>query len=346
MTTRHHRDLVVIGASAGGVEALRDVAGGLPADLPAAVLAVLHLPSGGTSALAEILDRAGPLPSTTARHGEVLEHGRLYVGPPDHHLLVHDDWLALSRGPTENGHRPAVNALFRSAAVGQGARVIGVVLSGVLDDGAAGLGAIKSRGGLAVVQDPEDAAYRGMPEAALRAVEADQIVPARAIGELLTELVRLELPDGPATEPSRLLHFENAVAQNTVPSEFDLSQLGRFAGLTCPDCHGALVALEPGQDRFRCRVGHAWSADALLATADHRMQNALWMALRTLDEKASLARRMAESARCRGSDHLAVRYDRTAEEAGEAARVLRERLDAAGSRPDDKPDDQPERGAS
>lgn len=330
MTARQHRDLVVIGASAGGVEALRDVAAGLPSDLPAAVLAVLHLPAGGTSALAEILDRAGRMPATTARHGEALEHGRLYVGPPDHHLLVQDDWVALSRGPTENGHRPAINALFRSAALGHGARVIGVVLSGVLDDGAAGLGAIKSRGGLAIVQDPEDAAYRGMPDSALRAVQPDHLLPAPAVGELLSELVAADLPPASSPEPSLLLRYEHALAQNLLVSELDLTRLGKFAGLSCPDCQGSLVALEPGQDRFRCRVGHAWSADALLTTADDRMQTALWMALRTLDEKASLARRMAEGARSRGNSQLVDRYERTAEESTDAAKVLRDRLDASG----------------
>jgi len=171
------------------------------------VLTVLHLPPGGTSALADILDRAGPLPAAPARHGEPIEPGRVYVGPPDHHLLVQDDWIALSRGPTENGHRPAVNALFRSAAVGRGRRVIGVVLSGVLDDGAAGLAAIKSRGGLAIVQDPDDAAYDGMPESALRAVQADQVLPADAIGGSLSELVRADPGSAPSPEVSTLQRF-------------------------------------------------------------------------------------------------------------------------------------------
>lgn len=326
---------MVIGASAGGVEALSNVAAGLPADLPAAVLAVLHLPAGGTSALADILDRAGPLPATPARHGEALEHGRVYVGPPDHHLLIQDDWVTLSRGPTENGHRPAVNALFRSAAVGHGRRVIGIVLSGALDDGAAGLAAIKSRGGLAIVQDPDDASYGGMPASALRAVQPDHVLPAGEIGGLLAELVRADLGGSPSPKVSPLLQFENAVAQNVMLSELDLGRIGRFAGLTCPDCQGALVALEPGQERFRCRVGHAWSAEALLETADNRMQTALWTALRTLDEKASLARRMAAGARARGSHHLVARYERTAAESSDAAKVLREHLDAVGFEPQD-----------
>jgi two-component system chemotaxis response regulator CheB len=326
MAARNHRDLVVVGASAGGVEALRDLVGELPLDLPAALLIVLHLPAGGTSALADILDRAGRLPVNAARHGDPIQPGQVYVAPPDNHLLVHGEWSALSRGPTENGHRPAINALFRSAALARGPRVVGVVLSGVLDDGAAGLIAIKSRGGIAVVQDPKDAAYAGMPESALRAVPADHVLTASGIGEQLDRIVREPVGADVVPDPSWLLRYEDAIARNHQLTPADLDRIGRFAGLTCPDCHGSLVALEPGQDRFRCRVGHAWTADALLATADDRMQTALWTALRTLDEKAALASRMASSARQRGSDHLAVSYDLAAEETGHAAAVLRDRL--------------------
>ena len=323
---QHHRDLVVVGASAGGVEALRDLMAGLPAALPAAVLVVLHLPAGGTSALADILDRVGTLPVSTARHGDPIELGHVYVAPPDNHLLVQGDWSALSRGPTENGHRPAVDALFRSAALARGPRVIGVVLSGVLDDGTAGLVAIKSRGGLAVVQDPADAAYDGMPESALRTLRVDHVLAARDIGAQLDAAVRKPLGSDIAPDPTPLLRYEDAVARNRLVTAFDLNRIGQHAGLTCPECQGSLLALEPGQDRFRCRVGHAWTADALLATADDRMQTALWTALRTLEEKATLAAQMAVSARKRGSEHLARTYERTAEETSHAAGVLRDRL--------------------
>ncbi len=264
---QHHRDLVVVGASAGGVEALRDLMAGLPAALPAAVLVVLHLPAGGTSALADILDRVGTLPVSTARHGDPIELGHVYVAPPDNHLLVQGDWSALSRGPTENGHRPAVDALFRSAALARG-----------------------------------------------------------DIGAQLDAAVRKPLGSDIAPDPTPLLRYEDAVARNRLVTAFDLDRIGQHAGLTCPECQGSLLALEPGQDRFRCRVGHAWTADALLATADDRMQTALWTALRTLEEKATLAAQMAVSARKRGSEHLARTYERTAEETSHAAGVLRDRL--------------------
>jgi two-component system, chemotaxis family, protein-glutamate methylesterase/glutaminase len=322
VTTRH-RDLVAIGASAGGVEALRELMSGLPPHLPAAVLVVLHLPAGGTSALADILDRVGTLPAGTARHGESLERGRVYVAPPDHHLLVHGEWAALSRGPTENGHRPAVNALFRSVALARGSRVIGTVLSGVLDDGAAGLAAIKAHGGLTVVQDPDDAGYSGMPQSALRSCEVDHVLTAVEIGRHLDGFVRAPVDSDAEHEPAQLLRYEDAVARN---DPVDHDRPGRFAGVTCPDCQGPLVALGPDEDRFRCLVGHAWTADALLATADDRLQAALWTALRTLEEKALLARQMASGAQARGSLHLARSYLQAAEETTQAANVLRDRL--------------------
>lgn len=184
---RRH-DVVVVGASAGGVQALQR----LVADLPAAVLVVLHLMNRGTSVLADILDRAGPLPATQARDGERFEHGHVYVAPPDFHLLLRGPLLQLSAGPSENGHRPAIDLLFRSAARDRGPRTIGVVLSGTLDDGAAGLGLIKLRGGATVVQDPDDAAFGAMPRNAIEFVEPDRVVPLARLGETLCELVAVE----------------------------------------------------------------------------------------------------------------------------------------------------------
>jgi len=239
------RDVVVVGASAGGVEALRTMVAGLPADLRASVLVVLHMPAGGTTALAAILNRVGPLPATMAQNGEPLEHGRIYVSRPDHHLLVMDNSVALSHGPTENGHRPAINALFRSAAVARGASVTGVLLSGVLDDGVAGLQAIAGRGGRIVVQDPDDAIYRGMPEHALRSLTADHVVPAIEIGDVLGKISAENAEPTNNHTASELLRWENEIASAGWTAE-GAQTVGTPSEFSCPDCQGVLsTALSP-----------------------------------------------------------------------------------------------------
>jgi two-component system chemotaxis response regulator CheB len=324
-----HRDLIVVGASAGGVEALRTFVAGLPADFAGAVAVVLHLPSGGTSALAQILHRFGNLPAVTASSGMPIQPGTVHVAPPNHHLLVIDDQFALSHGPTENGHRPAVNALFRSAAVSRGSRVIGVQLSGVLDDGVAGLVAIKTQGGLVVVQDPADALYPGMPENAIRHLSPDHIVPAAEIGPLLAKLTTQTSSAGRAPPPAPLVDLENVIALNRRAAvDYQAKGMGTSSGFSCPDCQGVLSELGPGEERYRCRVGHAWTADAMLHAQGDVFERARWTALRSLEEKASIARRMAEDAGRRGSHRLVERYNRMADESSQAADVLRERLTA------------------
>ncbi|WP_103340627.1 chemotaxis protein CheB [Amycolatopsis sp. CA-126428] len=326
MTVRP-RDIVVVGASAGGVEALRAMAAQLPDDLPAAVLVALHMPAGGTSALPAILDRAGPLPAQVARHGEPLEHGRVYVAPPDHHLLVSDGAVALSHGPTENGHRPAINALFRSAAVARGAAVTGVLLSGMLDDGVAGLQALAGQGARVVVQDPRDALYPAMPEHALQVLSPDHVVAAAGIGEVLAK-VTLELVEADSGPAPEALRWENEIASARRFGE-GMSAVGRPSEFACPDCHGVLADIDNGL-RYRCRVGHAWTAEALVAAQGDAVEHALWTGMRALEEKASLCRRLAALARERGSDQIAERYDVQARETLEAADVLRRQVVGRG----------------
>ena len=181
--------VVVVGASAGGVEALQILVANLPADLPAVVLVVLHQPAGGHSALPKILARAGPLPSSHAVHGQALKVAHITIAPPDQHLLVHQDTTVLSDGPTDHHHRPAVDPLFRSAACWHGTRVLGVILSGGLTDGAAGAAAIALHGGVILVQDPDDAAHPSMPRAALAAVPHAQTAPIAELGDLIARLV-------------------------------------------------------------------------------------------------------------------------------------------------------------
>jgi two-component system chemotaxis response regulator CheB len=297
------------------------------------VVVVLHMPSGGSSALPAILTRSGPLPAQTAEDGAELRNARIYVARPDHHVLVQDGVLRLSKGPTENGHRPAVNTLFRSAALARGPAVIGVILSGALDDGTAGMVAVKSRGGIAVVQDPEDCVYPGMSESVLQHVQVDHVLPVVRIGPLLARLAGRHA-DTVAPEPaSEALRMEVAVSRDDAGAGFgDISRIGSPSLLTCPDCAGSLVEI-PGEGvQYRCLVGHAWTADALMDAYGGALERAMWMALRTLDEKASLAHRMIDVSRRTGRDAVAERYVRQEEEALAAADVLRKYLLRGGVR--------------
>jgi two-component system, chemotaxis family, protein-glutamate methylesterase/glutaminase len=317
--------IVVVGASAGGVEALADLAASLPGDLSAAVFVVLHLPATGTSALPEILHRHGPLPAAHVRDGEPIRPGRIYVAPPDHHVLLRTGHVHLSRGPRENGHRPAIDPLFRSAAREYATRVIGLVLSGALDDGTAGLLAIKSRSGIAVVQDPADALYPGMPSNALEHVPVDHVLPATSMGELLARLVAD--PAEPPSDPAPTGMQVEVEMEGFSLEAFEGNHPGRPSGFSCPDCNGVLWQIRDGDlERFRCRVGHAWSPEGLLTQQSEALEAALWVALRSLEERAALARRLAEPARQRGHSITATRFEEQAAEAQQAARLVRDLL--------------------
>lgn len=316
--------IVVVGASAGGVEALADLAASLPPDLPAAVFVVLHLPSTRSSALPDILSRRGPLPAAHVKDGEPIEPGRVYVAPPDHHVLLRSGHVHLARGPRENGHRPAVDPLFRSAAREYGSRVIGVVLSGALDDGTAGLAAIKTRGGLAVVQEPADALYPGMPTSALEHVPVDHVQPVAAMGALLARLTAE--PAGAARPAPADMEVEVEVEGFSLEA-MEGEHPGQPSGFSCPDCNGVLWEIQDGDlQRFRCRVGHAWSPESLLTQQSEGLEAALWIALRSLEERAALARKLAAPARRRGHTITASRFEEQAAEAQQAARLVRNLL--------------------
>jgi two-component system, chemotaxis family, protein-glutamate methylesterase/glutaminase len=319
------RDIVVVGASAGGVEALVGLVASLPADLPAAVFVVLHLPATGTSALPDILSRHGPLAATHVKDGEPIEHRRIYVAPPDHHLLVRAGHVHLTRGPRENGHRPAVDTLFRSAAREYATRVVGVVLSGALDDGTAGLLAIKSRGGVAVVQEAKDALYPSMPGSALEHVRVDHVLGVASMGELLARLTA-EPAGGLPGPVSTGMEVEVEMAGFSLEA-MEGEHPGQPSGFSCPDCNGVLWEIHTeGLRRYRCRVGHAWSPESLLTQQSEALEAALWIALRTLEERAALARRLAEPARRRGHSITATRFEEQAAEAQQAARLVRNLL--------------------
>ena len=281
------RDIVVVGASAGGVEALRKLVESLPAQLPAAVFVVLHVPPTDTSVLPDILKRAGRLPAQHASDGEPVVAGRIYVAPPDFHMLFDDGAVKVDRGPRENGHRPAVDTLFRSAANIYGSRVLGVILSGTLDDGSAGLRAVKSAGGLAVVQDPDEAIYRDMPANALEHADPQHCLPVEKIGELIATVAHGE---GPVTREESMedTHREYESIEDAT------AELGPPTALTCPECGGALWDVtEGGLVRFRCHVGHSYSAASVLTQQADDLERSLWTAVRALQERAAMARRVA-----------------------------------------------------
>jgi two-component system chemotaxis response regulator CheB len=316
--------VVAVGASAGGVEALKEMAAGMPPDLPYAVLVVLHMPARAASVLARILDRSGPLPAVIARHGEALSCGRIHVAVPDHHLLVDDHTVMLSEGPTENGHRPAINALFRSVALQFGPQAIGILLSGVLDDGVLGLAAIRARGGVAVVQDPGDALFPGMPLKAIEHGQADHRSTAADIGALLRRLADRPVEEADMKRDDNM-ELENRIAMGRrFSTAFDGEALGPASGYSCPDCSGSLMEVQVGS--YRCRVGHAWTSDALLLAQDDEVERALWVALRSLQEKVKLSRKLAANV---GSGPMFERYSEIADEAEHACNVLSAKLSDA-----------------
>lgn len=319
------RDIVVIGASAGGVEALGQIVAHLPGDLEAAVFVVLHIPASGTSVLPAILERRGDLPAAHAEDEDRIEHGRIYIAPPDHHLLVGTDTMHVTRGPKENGYRPAIDTLFRSAAQTFGPRIVGAVLSGVLDDGTAGLALIKAHGGRTLVQDPEDALYPMMPANAIEFVGPDYVLPAEEIGPALVDATR-EPAGTLALEVTDPIQEEDFIQVDRGGS--DHPQAGDPKGLTCPECGGALwEADEVGVPRFRCRVGHAYSVASMLAHHSASVEAGLWASLRALEERAAITRRMAARARNQGRRLAAERFERQANAAIEQALVIRQALE-------------------
>ncbi len=317
-------DIVVIGASAGGVEALIAVVGALPRDLPAAVFVVLHIPPDGGSVLPRILTHAGPLPAAHPKDGDPIEHGRVYVAPPDYHLLVERDAVRVIRGPRENHYRPAVDPLFRSAARAYGPRVVAVVLSGMLDDGAAGIRTVHARGGIGVVQDPDDALFPGMPTSAMRYDSPQYTLPAREIGPLLARLAREPAPVARKGAVPEVMEKETDLAALQMGALDDTDKPGMPSVFGCPECGGVLWEIEEGQLlRYRCRVGHAFTADGLLSDQSAHLEAALWAALRGLEEKAALVRRLAERSRAAGHAMLAERYAEQERDARQHAAVIR-----------------------
>jgi two-component system chemotaxis response regulator CheB len=284
--------LVVVGASAGGVEALSRLVAALPEALPAAVLVVLHVAAGAPSVMPQILARAGALTVRAVEDGETIRAGRVYVAPPDQHLVVEGRRVSLVRGPRENGHRPAIDPLFRSAARAAGPGVIGVVLSGNPSDGTHGLAHIKAHGGVTLVQEPDEAPFPGMPLSALAHVEIDHVLPIAALAATIVRLVHAELPvrDRSACEAA----LDELAGVDAGPMTGELLG-GRVAACTCPQCRGSLREISDGRPaRLRRRAGHANEQPALRHEGRAARERALRAALTALEENASFARRIAD----------------------------------------------------
>ncbi|MBW4598615.1 MAG: chemotaxis protein CheB [Calothrix sp. FI2-JRJ7] len=320
-----NHDIIVVGASAGGVEALSYLVKNLPSDLNAIIFVILHVPSNSTSVLPRILNRAKRLPAHHATDGEVIEPGHIYVAPPGYHLLVKSGYVNLVHGPKENNHRPAIDPTFRTAARAYDGRVIGVVLTGALDDGTAGLAAVKIRGGIAVVQDPSDALYSGMPRSAIENVDdIDHVAPLSSIPSLLVNLVNTPVATKKEQHVPELMNYESDMAEFSVTRLHSDDKPGIPSGYGCPDCGGTLWELqEEGIFRFRCRTGHAYSPETLLAKQSDSLEDALWIAFRALEEKASLTRRMSKRMRERNQNLSAQRLEQDALDTEAHAEVIR-----------------------
>jgi two-component system chemotaxis response regulator CheB len=316
------RDLIAIGTSAGGVEALLELVKHLPADFPATLLVSIHIPPEVRSELDRLLSLAGELPAHFARDGERRRLGTIYIAPPDRHLLIDGDRLRLGSGPRENNVRPAIDPMMRSAAACCASRAIGVVLTGTLGDGASGLWAIDQCGGLTVVQDPEDAAFADMPLNALNMVRPDHVVALRELPALLTRLVKE--PAGPALPVPENIPFEVQIASGENASMDEMDDIGRRSVLTCPDCHGIMWEIDEGDlVRYRCHVGHAYSAEVMNLAIDENLRRALASSLRALEERVALTRKLQRQAEQRQHRLVAANWAQRADEAQRELEVIR-----------------------
>jgi len=312
------RDIVVIGASAGGIGVLQTVLSALPWDLQAAVFVVLHTTEDSPGLLPEILNRNSRLPVMYAVHHAPIFPGRVYIAPPGQHMLLDRGSLRLTLGARENRQRPSVDAMFRSASYAYGNRVIGVVLSGNLDDGSAGLADIKEREGLAIVQDPEDAAAPSMPGNAIESTDVDFILPAEKIGPKIVDLSQ--------AAGSEVTPISAAPAQTSHKANGNELQL-TGQSYSCPECGGVLDEVAGnGLTRYRCRVGHLYSPESLLADQSVAFERALWAAVRSMEEQAEFSERLAENSQNKKRPGLARRFSQKASTSRENAKLLRDLL--------------------
>lgn len=318
------KDIVVIGGSAGAIEALTKLVRSLPPKLDAALLVVIHSYPVGDSLLPAILNRERSLVTKVASDGEPIECDRIYVAPRDCHLLIEPGHIKLSSGPKESGHRPAIDPLFRSAAHAYGERVIGVILSGTLDDGSVGLRVIRRHGGTAIVQEPREALFPQMPRNAIEAAEPQHVAPVAEIARLIAGHTGPRPKGGERREAMSTKMTPNGEEQTALAAE-DIP--GSPTGIACPECHGVIWAsYDQEAPQFRCRVGHTFSAESLLDAHQDSVEAALWAGVRALQEQASLTKHLARKAERRGDRLTAERFRERGNDADEHATMIESML--------------------
>lgn len=321
------RNIIVIGASAGGFEAIKRLVAGLPADLDAAVFIVWHMSPDVRGILPQVLNRQKTLMAVNAVDNEPIVFNRIYVAPPDRHLTIDDGFMRVTRGPKENRFRPAVDPLFRSAAYTYGERVIGIILSGALADGTAGLWTIKNRGGIAMVQDPDDAEVPSMPESALQAVEVDYRVTVAEMSHLLTKLVAQEVNEVKEQnmEENEKTSLEVQIATQNQALKLGKNRFGEFSPYACPQCHGVLSVIKDGDiNRYRCHTGHAYSADSLLTSITENIEDTLWSAIRGMEESIIFLNNLGDHYAEKNQPKLAAMYFKKAGEADGRAKLVKQ----------------------
>lgn len=322
-------NIIVIGASAGGMEAIKALIGGLPKDFPHPIFIVWHMSPEVHGVLPQVLSRIDGLPAANAYDGEPIVPGRIYVAPPDHHLLIEEGRVRVTHGPKENRFRPAVDPLFRSAAYVYGPRVVGIILTGALDDGTAGLWTIKHHGGTAIVQEPAEAAVPSMPQSALRKVAVDYCLPIAEMPAVLMQLSN-HLPAISQTFPmneddNKRTELEISIAAEDSAFERGVMGMGELTPFTCPECHGVLMGLrDGGRLRYRCHTGHAFSADSLLASVTENIEDGLWSAIRGVEESVMLLNHMGDHFAETNNTALAAAYFRKASEALARVQLMRQ----------------------
>ena len=319
------KDIIVVGASAGGIQTLRVLTGALPKDLAASLFIVVHTSPEAPGLIADILDSSSKLPAAHAVDGELIQKGRIYVAPPDRHLLLEPNRVRLTHGPKENRFRPAVDPLFRSAAQTYGPRVIGVILTGYMDDGTAGLWTVKQLGGTAVVQDPNDALVPSMPLSAMTHVKVDYCVPLEEMPPLLVRLTSEAVEEEGAYQVPKEVEIEVNIAKEQKAIDAGVLQLGEPSSYACPECHGVLLQMKEGTlFRFRCHTGHAYSVESLMADITEKMDDALWNSIRAFEEGELFMRHMAEHVVHGESEHTAESFLKRADDAKRRANLMRQ----------------------